>query len=152
MEVRRRTINQALTRPETVAGAEKLPVGIVATVGVLLGALAWVLLSLPAAAASAACFLGGLPLLQRLAKADPRLVAVYLANLRLRRAYPARTPAHVPEPDLQRRATPGTAPAVVGLLLVALGWLLASRVLLGLGGIGLFAAAVLRVLARRTGV
>lgn len=90
----RRILNQALTRPETVAGAEKGPLGYVVAPGVLFGLFAWIYWSLPAALAAAALLLGGVPLLRRIAKADPQMFAVYRANQRFRDRYSARASAH----------------------------------------------------------
>ena len=90
-----RIINEALWRPETVAGAEKKPLGLVVTLGVFFGMCAWVYLSVVALVASLTCLLVGVPLLRRLAKADPQMFAVYRANMGHAEHYPARTPAHV---------------------------------------------------------
>jgi len=90
---RTRTINQALVRPETVAGAEKIPLGIVVTTGVFFGFSAWQFWNPMALLAALAMLFGGVPLLRRIAKSDPQMFAVYRANLGVRGAYPARSPA-----------------------------------------------------------
>lgn len=89
----RRSINQALTRPQTVAGAEKGPLGIVVTGGVMFGMFAWLFFSVVCLGASLALFFVGVPLVRRMAKADPQMVAVYRANVRFADRYPAREAA-----------------------------------------------------------
>lgn len=88
-----RAINQALTRPQTVAGAEKGPLGIAVTGGVMFGMFAWLFLSAVCLAASLALFFVVVPMLRRMAKADPQMVAVYRANSRFAARYPARESA-----------------------------------------------------------
>lgn len=88
-----RALNQALTRPETVAGAEKKPLGYVVAAGIMFAMFGWIYLSAPAALASAANLFGGVPLLRRLAKHDPQLFAIYRANLPYKQRYSARASA-----------------------------------------------------------
>lgn len=76
-----RTINRALTRPETVAGAEKGPLGVVVTAAVLFGFCAWLYLSVAALLACLILLLYGVPLLRRIAKADPQMFSVFRANM-----------------------------------------------------------------------
>lgn len=90
---RTRTINEALTRPETVAGAEKKPLGVVVTFGVMFGMFAWFYLSPIPLLASVILLFAGVPLLRRIAKADPQMFAVYRANMNLQARYPARPAA-----------------------------------------------------------
>ena len=88
-----RAINQALTRPQTVAGAEKAPLGIVVTAAVMFGMFAWLFLDVICLAASLTLFFVGVPLLRRMAKADKQMVAVYRADFRFAHRYPAREAA-----------------------------------------------------------
>lgn len=86
-------LNAALWRPETVAGCEKAPLGIVVASGIMFGLLGWFMLQPVALGVAAVLLFGGVPLLRRIGKADPRMFAVYAANLPYRVYYPARASA-----------------------------------------------------------
>lgn len=88
-----RSINQALTRPETVAGAEKKPLGFVVAGGVMFAFFTWLYHSPPSLFASAFLLFVGVPQLRRIAKADPQMFAVFAANWFLRAYYAARAAA-----------------------------------------------------------
>lgn len=143
-----RTINRGLTRPETVAGAEKMPLGLAVTGAVLFGMLAWWFWSLVALAVALVLLFVGVPVLRRMGKADPMMVSVYRANLALRDYYPARSAAHV------REAAPKTSQAgnVATSALVALvaGWAVGWPILYWLGaGLGVL-ALIVHFAAKRT--
>lgn len=121
--MQKRAINAALTRPETVAGAEKLPIGLVVTGAVLFGLMAWWFLSVVALAVSLLLLFGGVPTVRRIAKADPEMFKVYRANLWLRPYYPARTGAHVREGKPKSSASTFLT---IGMILAGLAWLFGS--------------------------
>lgn len=144
-----RTINQALTRPETVAGVEKGPLGIVVGSGIGLGLMGWIFMNPVAVVACVALLFGGVPLLRRIAKADKQMFAIYLANFRLRDHYSARTPGHVAEPEVgARRSHAGTA-VTIGVLLIGTGFIFSMPKLTLAGGIALLAAPLAAWFARR---
>lgn len=93
-EPRRLEINAALWRPETVAGAEKAPLGIVVTAGIMFGLLGWFQMQPVAMVTAALLLFAGVPLLRRIGKADPRMFSVYAANLLYRARYQARASAY----------------------------------------------------------
>lgn len=90
---RRLDFNAALWRPETVAGCEKAPLGITVAGGIMFGLLGWFMLQPAAGIVAALLIFGGVPLLRRIGKADPRMFAVYAANLPYRAHYVARASA-----------------------------------------------------------
>ena len=92
-EPRALTINAALWRPETVVGAEKAPLGIVVAGGICFGLLGWFLMHPLAMAVAALLLFGGVPLLRRIGKADPRMFSIYASNLPYRPRYQARASA-----------------------------------------------------------
>lgn len=143
---RSRTINQAIVKPETVAGCEKVPLGAVVAAGILFGMVGWWFWSIPAALTSALCFGVGLPIVRRMGKADPMLCSVYAANIWFRAYYPGRTPAHIVEPDENHRQPAAGWVGTVGIALIAAGWLLGS---VTLSGVGVLALVVGIPLARR---
>ncbi len=78
-ELRRIPIHRALTRPQLVAGGEREPVlliGLIAFILIMVG------LSLPTTIAGIVIMMFGVPLLQRMAKADPNLTQVYFRHIR----------------------------------------------------------------------
>lgn len=91
--VRRLDFNAALWRPETVAGAEKAPLGIVVASGIMFGLLGWFMMNAAAMVIATVLLLGGVPLLRRIGKSDPRMFAVYASNLPYRARYQARASA-----------------------------------------------------------
>lgn len=126
MEGRGRTINPALTRPETVAGAEKMPLGIVVTVGVLFLMMAWWFQSLVGLATGMTMLFIGVPLVRRIAKADPQMFGVYKANLKYRTFYSARSPAHLAEPDDDAKKSWAGTVGTIALVLLGVAWLFGS--------------------------
>lgn len=135
-----RMVFQALTRPETVAGAEKMPLGVVVTAGIMFGFMAWLFWSIGALIVALGCFFVGVPLLHRLAKEDPRMIAVYVANFRFKPYYPARTGAHVRLAKTEGR-TAGHAFTLAAVILSGIAWFYASTLLWILAG-GAFIGAI----------
>ncbi|MFC0389131.1 VirB3 family type IV secretion system protein [Muricoccus vinaceus] len=145
-----RTINQALVRPERVAGCEKMPLGVVVTSGILFGMVGWWFWSIPAAVMAALCFGVGLPTVRRMGKADPQLTRVYLANLGFRTSYSARTPAHLVEPEAGQRGSAAGWIGTAAIILLAAGWLFGSVMIFGLGVLTLIGIPLARKAARPT--
>jgi type IV secretory pathway TrbD component len=86
--LRRTPIHRALYRPNLILGGER---ELVLFTALLAGGLAVSAQNAVAAAVGAAVWLGVIPLLRMMAKADPRLSRVYLRHLRYRAYYPARS-------------------------------------------------------------
>lgn len=143
----RRTINPALTRPETVAGAEKMPLGVVVVGAVLFGMIGWWFASILAGVVSAILLFVGVPLVRTLGRADPMMIAVYRANLGLRDFYPARSPAHVPE--AKPRQNQAVNLGSLGLVLIAAAWALSFATLYWIGAAFLALAVIAPLFAAK---
>lgn len=147
--MRTRTINQALVRPETVAGCEKVPLGICVASAILFGMMAWWFWSLPALAMCILIFSIGLPIVRRMGKADPQLTTVYVANLWLRAFYPARAPAHIPDTSEDGRKSHAGLVGTIGIALITAAWMFGSVLLFVAGILALVLGIPLARLASR---
>lgn len=84
-------ISQALTRPLLIGGCERTGFAFVVGAGAALLMMAWQSWSLVAAAGGAVILFGGLAVLRRMARSDPRFWAVYRRSRRYAPRYPARS-------------------------------------------------------------
>jgi type IV secretory pathway TrbD component len=114
---------QCLQKPILVGGCERTPVVLVAGATLMCCVIAWFTWSLLSIIAAGLLFLVGIPVLQRLAKRDPRMVEItfrYAAYQRHYRAYPVR------EGRAPREAGP-TLGFIVLFLFLAIGlWVIAA--------------------------
>jgi len=84
-------LNQALVRPLLVAGGEREPTGVMIGCGFGMLAMGWQFVSLACATIGVLCLTIGLYAVQRMAKRDPQMFAVYRRFIGYRDFYPARS-------------------------------------------------------------
>jgi type IV secretory pathway TrbD component len=105
-----------------MGGCERTPAILVVGAAIMCGVLAWFSWSLLAAGAGIALAVVGYPVLQRLAKRDPRMVEIafrYFAYQRHYSAYP------VARPRAHRQAGPIVGFMLLGAVVVTGLWLVA---------------------------